>query len=65
MNNGAGDIPSFLLEPQAVIKSNVKDTVVADGLYKLQEICTAAYAEACKAPALLIFIKLKKTTYQK
>ena len=52
MNNGSADIPSFLLEPQAVIKSNVKDTVVADGLYKLQEICTSTYAEACKAAGL-------------
>jgi D-xylose transport system substrate-binding protein len=52
INNGSGDIPSFLLEPQAVIKSNVKDTVVADGLYKLQEICTTTYAEACKAAGL-------------
>jgi D-xylose transport system substrate-binding protein len=40
------------LEPQAVISSNVKDTVVADGLYKLEEICTSVYAEACKAAGL-------------
>ncbi len=52
VNNGTKDVPSFLLEPQAVIKSNVKDTVVADGLYKVQEICTAAYAAACQAAGL-------------
>lgn len=40
-------IPSFLLTPVAVTVDNIKDTVVADGLYTIDQICTAAYADAC------------------
>ncbi|GAA1217248.1 sugar ABC transporter substrate-binding protein [Kitasatospora nipponensis] len=42
-------IPSLLLTPVVVTKANVKDTVIADGLYKASDICTAQYADACKA----------------
>src|SRR5690606_2103655 len=45
-------IPSFLLTPVAVTIANIKDTVVADGLYTLDQICTAEYAEACAANGL-------------
>ncbi|GAA1826696.1 sugar ABC transporter substrate-binding protein [Luedemannella flava] len=52
-NNGSVDVPSVLLPPVAVTKDNIKDTVVADGFYKVDQICTAEYAEACKAAGLL------------
>lgn len=52
VDNGAVQVPSFLLEPQAVTKENVKDTVVADNLYSIEQICTQAYAAACKAAGL-------------
>ncbi|HEV7680473.1 MAG TPA: sugar ABC transporter substrate-binding protein [Candidatus Dormibacteraeota bacterium] len=49
VNNGAMDVPSQLLTPVAVTKSNVKDTVIKDGFHTAAEICTAAYASACTA----------------
>jgi D-xylose transport system substrate-binding protein len=40
-------IPSFLLEPVAVTADSIKDTVVADGFYKIEDICTGALAAKC------------------
>jgi D-xylose transport system substrate-binding protein len=51
-NNGKIDVPSVLLTPVAVTKDNIKSTVVADGFWTAQQICTAAYADACKAAGL-------------
>lgn len=48
VNNGKIDVPSALLEPQAVTKDNVKSTVVADGFVTAQELCTSAFQTACK-----------------
>ena len=42
-------IPSVLLQPVAVTKSNVQDTVIKDGFYKAADVCTAQYAQACAA----------------
>lgn len=51
-NNGKIDVPSVLLTPIAVTKDNVKDTVVKDGFWTVQQICTAQYAAACKSAGL-------------
>lgn len=51
-NNGKKDVPSVLLKPVAVTKDNVKSTVVADGIYTVNQICTPQYADACKAVGL-------------
>jgi len=48
IDNGAGKVPSVLLEPIAVVKDNVKSTVVADGFVTASELCTGSYAAACK-----------------
>jgi len=48
VNNGKIDVPSALLEPQAVTKENVKSTVVADGFVTASELCTGPYKAACK-----------------
>jgi D-xylose transport system substrate-binding protein len=48
LDNGAGKVPAVLLEPIAVVKDNVKSTVVADGFVTGSELCTGAYAAACK-----------------
>ena len=52
VNNGTKDVPSFLLKPVPVTKENVKDTVVKDGLWTAQQICTSAYASACSSIGL-------------
>jgi D-xylose transport system substrate-binding protein len=49
VNNGKKNVPSVILTPVAVTKTNVKDTVVKDGYWNAAQICTSAYASACKA----------------
>ncbi|MFJ9704634.1 sugar ABC transporter substrate-binding protein [Streptomyces sp. NPDC101234] len=46
------NIPSQLVQVNAVTKSKIKDTVVADGIYKVSQICTAQYKSACAAVGL-------------
>jgi len=48
-NNGSVDVPSILLTPVAVTKDNVESTVIADGFWKVSDICTADFAAACAA----------------
>ncbi|WKX73070.1 substrate-binding domain-containing protein [Streptomyces sp. XD-27] len=45
-------IPATLITPLALTKDNIKDTVVKDGLWKIDEICTAKFASACAAAGL-------------
>jgi D-xylose transport system substrate-binding protein len=52
VNNGASDVKSVLLTPVAVTKATVKQTVVADGFWSVTDICTAQFADACKAAGL-------------
>lgn len=52
VNNKKIDVPSVLLTPVAVTKDNVKDTVVADKFWTVDQICTADYAAACTAAGL-------------
>ncbi|MFE3163140.1 sugar ABC transporter substrate-binding protein [Streptomyces sp. NPDC059224] len=46
------DIPAQLVQVSAVTKSKIKDTVVADGIYKISQICTPDYKSACEAAGL-------------
>ena len=48
-NNGTKDVPSTILTPVAVTKSNIAGTIVKDGFWTASQICTAQYAAACKA----------------
>ncbi|WP_377268972.1 sugar ABC transporter substrate-binding protein [Peterkaempfera sp. SMS 1(5)a] len=48
----AKGVPSILLPAKVVTKDNVKDTVIADGLYKVSDICTGAYVKACDAAGI-------------
>jgi D-xylose transport system substrate-binding protein len=48
VNNGMKDVPSIILSPVAVTKDNINDTIVKDGFWSADEICTAKYASACK-----------------
>jgi D-xylose transport system substrate-binding protein len=52
VNNGTIDVPSVLLTPVAVTKDNIKSTVVADGFWTTDQICTADFASACKDAGL-------------
>jgi D-xylose transport system substrate-binding protein len=45
-------VPSTILDPIAVTKDNVKDTVVKDGIYKVSDICTGEVAAACTAAGI-------------
>jgi D-xylose transport system substrate-binding protein len=47
-NNEVEDVPSVLLEPVAVKKENVKETIVADEFWPTSELCTGPYKAACK-----------------
>ncbi|MGK5532871.1 substrate-binding domain-containing protein [Streptomyces sp. URMC 129] len=47
------DIPALLLTPVAVTADNVKETIVADGFYTVDEICTPAYRRACARVGLI------------
>jgi D-xylose transport system substrate-binding protein len=48
VNNGKVDVPSAILEPVAVLKDNIKSTVIKDGFVSASELCTGPYAAACK-----------------
>ncbi len=52
VDNGAGDIPSILLEPVPVTVENINDTVIADGFWTVEDICTDDFAEACTAAGI-------------
>ncbi|KAB1143341.1 sugar ABC transporter substrate-binding protein [Streptomyces luteolifulvus] len=46
------DIPAQLVTVVALTKANIKSTVVADGIYKVSDICTDKYKAACAAIGL-------------
>ena len=48
VDNGMKDVPSILLEPVAVTKENIQDTIVKDEFWPVDEICTGKYASACE-----------------
>lgn len=45
-------VPSYIFDPVAVTAENVNDTVVADGFYSVEDICTEEYADACAAAGI-------------
>jgi D-xylose transport system substrate-binding protein len=47
VDNGQKEVPSVLLQPVAVTKDNINDTIVKDGFWTPAEICTAPYKSAC------------------
>ncbi len=50
--DGTTQVPSYLLTPVAVTKSNISSTVVADGFLTAAQICTSAYAQFCSAAGI-------------
>jgi D-xylose transport system substrate-binding protein len=51
VNNGSVDVPSVLLQPIAVTKTNVK-VVLDDNYWTIAQVCAGAYASACAAAGL-------------
>ncbi|MFJ2344945.1 sugar ABC transporter substrate-binding protein [Streptomyces antimycoticus] len=49
----ARDIPAVLLTPVAVTVHNIKSTVIKDGLYRVDQICTKKYADDCRRAGLI------------
>jgi D-xylose transport system substrate-binding protein len=53
VKNATGDsVPSTLLQPVAVTRDNVLQTVVKDGFWKISQICTSQFASACAKAGL-------------
>jgi D-xylose transport system substrate-binding protein len=48
VDNEAEEVESVLLEPVAVTKDNINDTIVKDEFWSASEICTSAYKKACE-----------------
>jgi len=48
IDNGQGSVPSVLLEPIAVTRDNIDSTIVEDGFWTPQQICTQRYRQACE-----------------
>lgn len=43
------DIPASLVPVVGLTQTNIEDTVIQDGIYKIKDICTADYESACEA----------------
>jgi D-xylose transport system substrate-binding protein len=50
--SGSTSVPSTILTPVAVTKANVASTVIKDGFWTPAQICTSAFASACKAAGI-------------
>ena len=53
VDNGMKEVPSVILRPVAVTQDNIRTTVVRDGFWSVDQICTAAYQAACRRIGLL------------
>jgi len=52
VDNGSMEVPSILLAPVPVTVDNITDTVIADGFWTVEDICTADFADACAAAGI-------------
>jgi D-xylose transport system substrate-binding protein len=52
VDNGMKQVDSVLLDPTAVTKENINDTVIKDGFYQADQVCTSRYASACEAAGI-------------
>ncbi|MFE0257993.1 sugar ABC transporter substrate-binding protein [Streptomyces sp. NPDC059010] len=48
----AKDVPAVLITPIPLTAQNIKDTVVKDGMYTIDQICTPRYRPACERAGL-------------
>ncbi len=47
-DNGTEEVPTAVIETVPVTAENVNDTIVADDVYPVDEICAGQYAKACE-----------------
>jgi D-xylose transport system substrate-binding protein len=52
VDNKAGQVPAFLVEPVLVTRDTIKDTVLKDGFVTRAALCAGQYADACKSLGL-------------
>ncbi|MBG0814863.1 substrate-binding domain-containing protein [Planomonospora sp. ID82291] len=53
VDNGSGSpIPALIIQPILVTRDNIKETVVEDGFWTVEEICAGDIRAACKAAGL-------------
>jgi D-xylose transport system substrate-binding protein len=52
VNNGSADVPAVLVSPVVVTKVNIEATVVADGFWTADQICTTQFISACAAAGI-------------
>ena len=45
-------VAATILDPIAVTKDTIKDTIVKDGIYKTADLCSGAFAAACTAAGI-------------
>ncbi|WP_435747694.1 sugar ABC transporter substrate-binding protein [Nocardioides sp. SYSU DS0663] len=45
-------VASYIFDPIVVTQDNVADTVIADGFYSAEDICTGDYADDCEAAGI-------------
>ncbi len=52
-NSTTRGIPTVLLKPVAVTVHNIRSTVIKDGLYRVDQICTKKYVDDCRRAGLI------------
>ncbi|MGA6152911.1 sugar ABC transporter substrate-binding protein [Stenotrophomonas sp. NPDC087984] len=52
-SSSARGIPAVLLEPVALTVHNIRSTVIKDGLYRVDQICTKKYVDDCRRVGLI------------
>ncbi|MFD6314830.1 substrate-binding domain-containing protein [Streptomyces nigra] len=54
VNSPSGDqTPAVLLTPVSVTVENIKETVIKDGMYTIDQVCSPKFASACEKAGLL------------
>jgi D-xylose transport system substrate-binding protein len=52
MNNGVMDVPAAFIPVVSVDGTNIMETLIAEGFWTVEDICTPEFAEACTAAGL-------------
>jgi D-xylose transport system substrate-binding protein len=51
-NNGMKDVPTVKIDTTPVTKDKIKDTIIKDGYWTADQVCTAAFKAACQAAGI-------------